>query len=596
MGIRKENINWSARFFVIITILLQVVGIRYLTTYSIPKEPVAVLYTLSAYISQMMLFTLAPWIISFLFSILIPSKKVVKTISVVTAAILIATVLLDTLLFAQNRFHLGLLTIAILGVQTWGFWILYFVIATVFTSKLNPICEKPFKKSLGKFVKIAFPLIFVISTVATHFIHAVADSRYYSPITRFTTQLPLFYPTTARRFMVKHGLADLEAIRANRDFENIGHGSNGDLNYPVAPLEYDKEKRSTNLLLIVFDGLRADMISDKTTPNLMKFARENQQYMNHISGGNSTRMGVFSLFYGIPSTYWQSISGIQMPSIFVEEFRNSGYDLALYGSHTFAEPASLDRTAFSKIRDLRMETVDGDQPFEKDQNTVRDWLLWEDNRDSSELFFSFLFFDNPVAQSVSQELEMKVKDQSLTGESYKKEIYRVAVHQSDSLLGIVLEQLEESNLLENTTVIITSDHGEEFDERENGFTGHGTGYSDHQINIPLIVSTPNDSSQEISKRTSHPDIVATIMKETLHCTNDSRDYCSGIPLSDENQWDWRIVGSYYNHAIVEANQVTISYPGGYFEVRDSTYSVVSNRNINRENMKEALAEMSRFYK
>ncbi len=595
MGIRKENINWSARFFVIVTILLQIVGIRYLTTYNIPKEPVAVLYTLSAYVSQMMLFTLAPWIISFLFSVLIPSKKVVKTVSVVTAAILIATVLLDTLLFAQNRFHLGLLTIAILGAQTWGFWILYFFIATVFTSKLNPICEKPIKKPLGKFVKIAFPLLLVISTIATHFIHAVADSRYYSPITRFTTQLPLFYPTTARRFMVKHGLADLEAIRANQDFENIGSGSNGALNYPATPLIYNSEKRSTNLLLILFDGLRSDVVSEEMTPNLMEFARNNQRFTNHISGGNSTRMGVFSLFYGIPSTYWQSVAGEQVPSIFVEEFRTSGYDLALYGSHTFAEPASLDRTAFSKIRELRMES-DGDVPFEKDQNMVKDWLQWEANRDTSELFFSFVFFDNPVAMSISSELEEQVKSLDLPNEAHKIEIYETAVSQSDSLLGIVLQQLEESNLLENTTVIITGDHGEEFNERDNGFSGHGTSYSNYQTDVPLVVSVPGDSARVITKRTSHPDIVATIMNDVLHCANQPEDYCSGTPLSSEKECDWRIVGSYYNHAIVEPNQVTVSYPGGYFEVRDSSYAVVSNKNINRDNMKEALAEMSRFYK
>ena len=43
-------------------------------------------------------------------------------------------------------------------------------------------------------------------------------------------------------------------------------------------------------------------------------------------------------------------------------------------------------------------------------------------------------------------------------------------------------------------------------------------------------------------------------------------------------------------------KVTVSYPGGYFEVRDAAYNVVSQRNMNRAVITAALRETTRFLK
>ncbi len=591
---RKERLRCGGRFFSMITLILLIIGVRYLTSYSFPDEPIAVFYAFAAYISQIALFGFLPWIVLIIpLSLLLPKRQLITPVSVLLASALIAVLLLDTLLFAENRFHLSLLSISILGIKTWGFGLVYFFIALIFTSKLAAFSEKPLPKPLSVLTARILPPLFILLLLATHFIHAVADARYYSPVTRFTTQLPLFYPTTARRFMIKHGFADIDAARGSRNLEAMQSSSQGALAYPLNPLTYQSSEREYDFLLIIFDGLRADLLNEKNMPNLNKFSQKSMKYLNHYSGGNSTRMGVFSLFYGLPSTYWQDFVGVQEPAVMVEEFKTSGYKLGLFGSHTFDNPASLDRTAFSNIENLRMTTEGDFAPYQKDSIITDEWIDWLSAVDSSDDFFGFLFYDNPIAKSISDEEKSLLKGNR---KAKDRAVYERAVWNSDSLAGVVLADLEKSGRLENTVVIITGDHGEEFDDNGLGFNGHGTAYSTYQTKVPLIVRIPGMEPAVIEKRTSHADLVATVMEEVLHCENPSSDYCSGNSIFSDKEWEWMITGSYYNYAILEPNQVTISYPGGYFEVRDNNYKVISNKNLHKKKLQDALAEMSRFYK
>jgi len=68
--------------------------------------------------------------------------------------------------------------------------------------------------------------------------------------------------------------------------------------------------------------------------------------------------------------------------------------------------------------------------------------------------------------------------------------YLTAVHYVDSLVGGVLDDLKRRKLFDHTVVIVTSDHGMEFNENGLGFIGHGTAFSDLQLRTPLVVRWP----------------------------------------------------------------------------------------------------------
>jgi len=61
-----------------------------------------------------------------------------------------------------------------------------------------------------------------------------------------------------------------------------------------------------NIFIFGSDATRADMIKKEIMPYLYDFSKTAIIFKNHHSGGNTTRFGIFSLFYGLNATYWFS--------------------------------------------------------------------------------------------------------------------------------------------------------------------------------------------------------------------------------------------------------------------------------------------------
>ena len=72
--------------------------------------------------------------------------------------------------------------------------------------------------------------------------------------------------------------------------------------------------------------------------------------------------------------------------------------------------------------------------------------------------------------------------------------YDATIAMADEFVGQVLASLNSAGLDENTMVVVTSDHGEEFGE--HGFFGHGETLYDANTRVPLIVRLPADQAGE----------------------------------------------------------------------------------------------------
>ncbi|HEX9563168.1 MAG TPA: sulfatase [Gemmatimonadaceae bacterium] len=79
----------------------------------------------------------------------------------------------------------------------------------------------------------------------------------------------------------------------------------------------------------------------------------------------------------------------------------------------------------------------------------------------------------------------------------------------DDQVGRLLEELERRGALDNTLVIITSDHGEEFGE--HGHTGHGSSLYTPVIHVPLVMIPPSGAPpRRVARFVSLRDVAATI--------------------------------------------------------------------------------------
>jgi arylsulfatase A-like enzyme len=77
---------------------------------------------------------------------------------------------------------------------------------------------------------------------------------------------------------------------------------------------------------------------------------------------------------------------------------------------------------------------------------------------------------------------------------YLRDLYEAEIKKTDTHFGRILAYLKERGLYENTVIVVTSDHGEEF--WEYGRTGHGWSLHQNLLKVPLILKSPTFSNPD----------------------------------------------------------------------------------------------------
>jgi arylsulfatase A-like enzyme len=90
-----------------------------------------------------------------------------------------------------------------------------------------------------------------------------------------------------------------------------------------------------------------------------------------------------------------------------------------------------------------------------------------------------------------------------------KALYVESLRKTDQLLGEVIDSLNANDLLHDTLVIVTADHGEEFEKKHFGHSPESS--SDSLLHVPLVFSGPSRfTGKSISTPVSTIDILPSI--------------------------------------------------------------------------------------
>ena len=595
---RRRLLRWASWFAAANAALLGIIGLRYLWLYVRLSPSVAWSYAPLAYVGHVSALAYLPCLLVLMPVILLsPWPRLVVPLGVVLGSIGGSLLLLDSLVFAENRYHLNALTFILLAPQTWSFLGLYIVVGVAIEGMLAgwvwQRTERPPARRMGRYLALGLGACFV----AGHLIHAWAAARYDVPVTSFTRYLPLYYPLQATKRQVRLGLVDRARARERGGVAALGGTPAGELRYPLAPLRCEPRAPRLNVLLVVIDAMRADALTAAVAPRLAEFARGAIQFDQHYSGGNSSRAGMFSLFYGIPATYWDAFANLARPPVVMDLFRQYNYQLGLFVSSPLDDAVGLDQTALAGVPDLRLRTTSRYRGSSgKDRALTDEWYGWLDRRDPARAFFGFLYYNAAVAVEPPDDYPPVAPVAPVASTQLRRYgRYLSAVHYVDSLVGQVLDDLERRKLLESTVVLVTSDHGMEFDESGQGFTGHGTSYSRYQMHTPLVLGWPGQPPGRVARRTSHNNVAPTLVAGLFGCANPASDYASGRDLFSGGQWDWLIAASYSEFALIEPERVTIVYPASY-EIRDRAYRLVAHPALPRDSLRAAQKEMNRFFR
>lgn len=343
-----------------------------------------------------------------------------------------------------------------------------------------------------------------------------------------------------------------------------------------------------NIILITVDALRADHLSyfgypKLTTPNIDNLCEKSVLFIQAISQNSHTPQSFPSIFASVyPLTIGTEPlqgSGIRLPtglSTVTEKLHKTGYITAAFHSNPYLSRAFNYHKGFeifdddlyfgsSKLSLLikRAFTRLKPHPYLSANEINRKALSFvEEVKDKSVFFFLWLHYmdihgpyqPSSLYTDLSKHLsyrDMKRLWQKATNypemvtEEEKEmliDLYDGEIKYLDSQIKHFMLALKDLGVLENTLLIITSDHGEEFGE--HGKFNHPRDLYDELIHVPLIFYSPSilPKAKEISQVVGLIDLAPTIL-ELIGIKEDSSSFQgrSIVPLIIEGTQERRII-------------------------------------------------------
>ena len=292
------------------------------------------------------------------------------------------------------------------------------------------------------------------------------------------------------------------------------------------------EAAKGNVLFLVVDTLRADHLSmygyeRGSTPNLDRLADDAIRFDQAFTNSSWTRPSFASILTGrLPSSHGVMAKSDALPDAVTtlpEALKGAGYTTAGYATNFNVAPYFNFHQGFDEYVYLEPEFVLGAddasaklllmqfirQRIEKaravggevlpgtayqDAETVNEHLLgWLDRKPEAPwfLFVGYMdphdpYFTHPYDGSGYARAAHQHPDPSEA--DMLSSLYDGEISYWDAELGKLLEALKARGLYDDLTIIITSDHGEEF--YEHGGFWHGTTLYDEQVHVPLLVKLP----------------------------------------------------------------------------------------------------------
>ncbi len=424
-------------------------------------------------------------------------------------------------------------------------------------------------------------------------IYAQSDLIRDRRVTAIARVFPLYQRLTIKRMVRKHFDFDLSA-RPKVDLSGGGIL----LDYPLSKPVFDqRETPRPNIVVIAIDSVRGDMLGPDTMPHLQDYVDEPGNgariYTDHYSGGNATRFGLFTMLYGLHGSYWLPVYTEGTSPVLVDSLLDLGYEMQVLSTASMDYP-ELRSTAWVRMEENVNDTLKGDTPGERDAEMAivfEEWLteLEIEGKDDKPLFL-FALLDAPhqtysfpepppgapFFEPYMETIEYKQVASGATEEErvLVKNRYKNSVLHADRVVHDMVESLRAHGELENTILIITSDHGEEF--WENGFWGHTSNFTKEQAQVPFVISGPGVEPGVEPRATSHLDLVPTVLELIGADPVNREDWTVGLNLtklpSDQaavNEYEQPT--GYRRRTVAGWDLLGIDTPGGILVVPTATH-------------------------
>ncbi|MCJ8295446.1 MAG: sulfatase-like hydrolase/transferase [Colwellia sp.] len=484
--------------------------------------------------------------------------------------------LADILVFNVYRFHIDMLFIEMtlfdfqgIGLS-WGLILLAIVgcigvvtLHIAFFSKAKQLTAMKTKS-----INISILAMFLLGQA----MHIWGNFTKQESILAYTPYLPYYAPTTSTKNMSKLQKRYPEFVVINKSSNAPiidNQTSSQRFNYPLKPLIFDNNdnKAPLNVLLFVVESWRADMLNSEITPYIAEFAKNSHQFENHYSGGNATVPGLFSLMYGLNPSYLASAQSapFKHQTMLTKSFAQQGYDISSYSGSNFNRFA-MKAMFFGDISESLYVYPRQGSSSKNDQAVTTEVINALKSAKSKKPWFKFVFLTSSHHDyNYPEQYKKFVPTPKVTAEFLvNKHInakpflndYQNSLHYIDSLFKQIHQALINTGQDKNTVIIVTSDHGEEFNDNKEGYWGHGSNFTKAQTTVPLLMYIPGQKLgvKEVN-RSAHVDVAPTLLKHVLNSTSPLSHFSSGFDLFDLPEKRGVAMASYIDKAYLVDNTI-----------------------------------------
>ena len=294
--------------------------------------------------------------------------------------------------------------------------------------------------------------------------------------------------------------------------------------------------KDKNLIILQLEGVDEWLLNEEDTPNLYKLMEKSINFTNHYSyynGGGSTFNSEFAVNTGFitPLSYTQnaySFSKNDFPYTLAKLFKNEGYSVNAFHMNTsefYSRGTNYKNWGYDNYYGL----VDMYDYKNKEYELDREMILNEDF--SNKMFENEKFIDYIITYSshlpfttdkgVCRKLVTLDALESLGVEELPKdyvlptlteeECARRQVKETDYMVELLLQKLEEKDLMDNTAIIVFTDHYlytlsdqtilDKYKDTSNNLINH----------TPFYIYNNGENKKVVKEVTSQLNILPTIL-------------------------------------------------------------------------------------
>ena len=310
------------------------------------------------------------------------------------------------------------------------------------------------------------------------------------------------------------------------------------LNAGVYVVGTSGEAKGPNIVYIVIDTLRYDSLGcygyqRDTSPGIDRLAGEGVLFKRAYSSAPWTKPSVASLFSGLSPNVHRAVNARgaipEAVPLTAEILKNDGYRTFFFsGKNNFIGKRFHFHQGFDhytnaslkarKLTDRVLSVLEENREENRDSRFFAYVHYMDVHLPYGSNEFNFFFTpekkDSPFVPGGFKHKFVKRKTAAgkLSGEdkAYIKAMYDGQVRYVDKHIERIVSWLKEKGIFDNTLVVVTADHGEEF--WDHGNFEHGHTLYDELIHVPLLFAGNGLSHEVVDRPVRLIDLLPTVLK------------------------------------------------------------------------------------